>query len=75
MLEIMTDIECSQTIGAFVGVSLEGNIVATRKDANLRFYGNSSLTTSDILLGTVDRPEAAEPLYAALQDLYSSLSC
>ncbi|KAK2396011.1 RING/FYVE/PHD-type zinc finger family protein [Trifolium repens] len=61
--------------GAFVGVSLEGNIVATRKDANLQFYGSSSLTTSDILLGTVDRPEAAEPLYAALQDLYSSLSC
>ncbi|GAU37885.1 hypothetical protein TSUD_395690 [Trifolium subterraneum] len=64
---------CSK--GAFVGVSLEGNIVATRMDANLRFYGSSCLTTSDILLGMVDRPEAAEPLYAALQDLYSSLGC
>ncbi|KAJ1378417.1 Zinc finger, FYVE/PHD-type [Sesbania bispinosa] len=60
---------------AFVGVSLEGNIVATRMDANLRFYGDPYLTTSDILLGIMDRPKAAEPLYAALQDLYSSLQC
>ena len=57
-----------------MGVSLEGNIVATRMDANLRFYGDPYLTTSDILLGMVDRPKAAEPLYAALQDLYSSLN-
>ncbi|GFS38478.1 RING/FYVE/PHD-type zinc finger family protein [Actinidia rufa] len=64
---------CSK--GAFVGVSLEGNIVATRMDTNLRFYGDPYLTTSDILLGTVDRPKAAEPLYAALRDLYSKLRC
>ncbi|CAL5184648.1 unnamed protein product [Lathyrus oleraceus] len=62
---------CSK--GAFAGVSLEGNIVATRMDTNLRFYGSSYLTTSDILLGMVDKPEAAEPLYVSLQDLYSSL--
>ncbi|KAF7837594.1 SH3 domain-containing protein [Senna tora] len=62
---------CSK--GAFVGVSLEGNIVATRMDANLRFYGDPYLTTSDILLGMVARPKAAEPLYTSLQDLYSSL--
>ncbi|GAB2289847.1 hypothetical protein Dimus_024150 [Dionaea muscipula] len=42
--------------GAFVGVSLEGNIVVTRMDTNLRFYGDPYLTTSDILLGTVERP-------------------
>lgn len=59
--------------GAFVGVSLEGNVVATRMDTNLRFYGDPYLTTSDILLGTVDRPKAAEPLYAALDGLYSGL--
>ncbi|GKB75042.1 Ysc84 actin-binding domain-containing protein [Tanacetum coccineum] len=47
---------------AFVGVSLEGNIVATRMDTNLHFYGYPYLTTGDILLGTVDRPKAAEPL-------------
>ncbi|CAL0320225.1 unnamed protein product [Lupinus luteus] len=62
---------CSK--GAFVGVSLEGNIVATRTDANMRFYGDPYLMTSEILLGTVDRPKAAEPLYAALEDLYSIL--
>ncbi|PQQ08943.1 uncharacterized protein Pyn_16008 [Prunus yedoensis var. nudiflora] len=62
---------CSK--GAFVGVSLEGNIVATRMDTNLQFYGDPYLTTSDILLGTVDRPKAAEPLYTALENLYSSL--
>ncbi|KAM0953008.1 putative chromatin regulator PHD family [Dioscorea sansibarensis] len=62
---------CSK--GAFVGVSLEGNIVATRIDANLRFYGDPYLTTTDILLGTVERPRAAEPLYSSLDELYSNL--
>lgn len=56
-----------------MGVSLEGNIVATRMDTNLQFYGDPYLTTSDILLGTVDRPKAAEPLYAALEDLFSTM--
>lgn len=64
---------CSK--GAFVGISLEGNFVATRMDTNLSFYGDPYLTTADILLGTVDRPKAAEPLYAALIDLYSELRC
>lgn len=64
---------CSK--GAFVGVSLEGNIVATRMDTNLQFYGDPYLTTGDILLGTVDRPKAAEPLYAALEDLFSRFHC
>lgn len=62
---------CSK--GAFVGVSLEGNILATRTETNLKFYGDPYLSTADILLGTVDRPKAAEPLYAALGELYSSL--
>ncbi|KAK7328678.1 hypothetical protein VNO77_22795 [Canavalia gladiata] len=61
---------CSK--GAFVGVSLEGNMVANRMDANLSFYGDPYLTPCDILLGTLDRPRAAEPLYAALEGLYSS---
>uniref|UniRef100_A0A7N2MXC1 Ysc84 actin-binding domain-containing protein n=1 Tax=Quercus lobata TaxID=97700 RepID=A0A7N2MXC1_QUELO len=39
------------SFSAFVGVSLEGNVVATRMDTNLRFYGDPYLTTSDILLG------------------------
>ncbi|XP_071733534.1 uncharacterized protein [Rutidosis leptorrhynchoides] len=64
---------CSK--GAFIGVSLEGNVVATRTDANLHFYGDPYLTTADILLGTVDRPKAAQPLYAALEDFNSKLHC
>ncbi|EER96209.1 hypothetical protein BDA96_02G109400 [Sorghum bicolor] len=64
---------CSK--GAFIGVSLEGNLVATRMDANLRFYGDPYLTTSDILTGNVERPNAAKFLYTALDDLYSGLDC
>ena len=64
---IANNTECCKTVGAFVGVSLEGNIVATRMDANLRFYGDPYLTTSDILLGMVDRPKASQPMYASLQ--------
>ncbi|XP_058080180.1 uncharacterized protein LOC131228509 [Magnolia sinica] len=64
---------CSK--GAFIGVSLESNFVATRMDTNLRFYGDPYLTTADILLGTVDRPKAAEPLYSALRDLFVELRC
>ncbi|XP_010693426.2 uncharacterized protein LOC104906379 [Beta vulgaris subsp. vulgaris] len=64
---------CSK--GAFVGVSLEGNIVSTRIGTNLRFYGDPYLTAADILLGAVDRPKAAEPLYLALEDLYSKMQC
>lgn len=70
---IANNTECCKTVGAFVGVSLEGNIVATRMDANLCFYGDPYLTTSDILLGMVDRPKAAQPMYASLQELYSCL--
>ncbi|KAJ6818151.1 uncharacterized protein M6B38_407410 [Iris pallida] len=62
---------CSK--GAFVGASLEGNVVVTRMDTNLRFYGDPYLTTSDILLGMVEKPKAAEPLYSALDDLYANI--
>ncbi|XP_020109228.1 uncharacterized protein LOC109724715 isoform X2 [Ananas comosus] len=62
---------CSK--GAFIGVSMEGNFVATRMDANLRFYGDPYLTTTDILMGTVERPKAATPLYVALDELYLKL--
>ncbi|ONK75150.1 uncharacterized protein A4U43_C03F13880 [Asparagus officinalis] len=64
---------CSK--GAFIGVSLEGSIVTTRMDTNLMFYGDPYMTTADILLGTVQRPIAAQPLYSALDNLYSNLGC
>ncbi|CAL5071771.1 unnamed protein product [Urochloa decumbens] len=62
---------CSK--GAFVGVSLEGNVVTTRSETNLRFYGDAYLTTTDILFGRVERPRAAQPLYSALDDLFSKM--
>jgi lipid-binding SYLF domain-containing protein len=71
----MSHVFFSDVTGAFVGVSLEGNLVATRMDANLRFYGDPYLTTSDILMGHVERPNAAKFLYTALDDLYSGLDC
>lgn len=58
-----------------MGVSLEGNIVTTRMDANLRFYGDPYITTHDILLGNVEAPRAGEPLYAALDELQAKISC
>lgn len=59
--------------GAFVGVSLEGNVVTTRSETNLRFYGDAYLTTTDILFGKVEKPRAAQPLYSALDDLFSKM--
>ncbi|KAM7260535.1 hypothetical protein ACFE04_011208 [Oxalis oulophora] len=37
--------------GAFVGCSLEGSLVTTRTQENSRFYGISSISASEILLG------------------------
>lgn len=63
---------CSK--GAFVGCSLEGNMVTTRNSANARFYGNPSIKASDILLGSLPRPQAAVPLFNALSDLFEKFT-
>ncbi|KNA25983.1 hypothetical protein SOVF_000870 [Spinacia oleracea] len=63
----------SSSKGAFVGCSFESNIVTARHNENSRFYGNSSLKASDILLGPLPRPPAAAILYDALSDLYQNL--
>lgn len=60
--------------GAFVGCSLKGSIVTTRTQENARFYGNQSITASDILLGSLPRPPAAAILYRALTDLYQKIN-
>ena len=53
--------------GFFVGMSLEGSVVATRHDVNAKFYG-SNITPKELLLdAAVAPPRAAEPLYHALQ--------
>ncbi|ONK55362.1 uncharacterized protein A4U43_UnF4390 [Asparagus officinalis] len=59
---------CSK--GAFVGCSLQGNMVTTRAAENCRFYGSSSIKASDILLGSVPKAPAAAILYQALSDLF-----
>lgn len=59
----------SSSKGAFLGVSLEGNVVSVRSQTNSRFYGDPFLTPADILLGSVERPKAAAPLYSAVYDL------
>lgn len=62
---------CSK--GAFVGCSLQGNMVTTRITENCRFYGCSSIKASDILLGSLPKPPAAAALYQALSDLFQRL--
>lgn len=59
---------CSK--GAYVGCSLGGNIVKTRGGENSRFYGNPSISASQILLGSMPQPPAASALYRALLELY-----
>ncbi|CAA6665656.1 unnamed protein product [Spirodela intermedia] len=62
---------CSK--GAFVGCSLEGSMVVTRASENSRFYGSSSIDSSEILLGSLPRPPAAAILYRALSELFQRL--
>ncbi|KAF5730751.1 hypothetical protein HS088_TW19G00347 [Tripterygium wilfordii] len=59
---------CSK--GAFVGCSLQGSMVTTRSQENCRFYGNQVIKASDILLGSLPRPPAANILYHALSNLF-----
>eukprot|EP00850_Spirogloea_muscicola_P012440 SM000080S22955 [mRNA] locus=s80:294723:298438:- [translate_table: standard] len=62
---------CSK--GAFIGISVESSIAVTRSEANCRFYGDRSITSSQLLLGSVPRPRAAAPLYAALDGLFAKV--
>ena len=55
----------SKSKGLFVGVSLEGSVIAERKDANKRFYGRP-VTAKELLAGAIERPAAAADLYRAL---------
>lgn len=56
-----------------MGCSLEGSLVMTRARENARFYGNTSITALDILLGSVPGPPAASILYHALSCLYEKV--
>ena len=62
-----------QLAGAFIGCSLEGSVIATRTQENLLFYGNPSITASDILFGFLPKPPAAAVLYHSLSNLFPKL--
>ncbi len=55
----------SKTKGLFLGASLEGAVIGTRKDANERYY-RRQVTSYDILRGRVAPPAGAGNLRAAL---------
>ena len=48
----------SRSQGLFAGVSLEGTVIATRNEANAKYYG-SSVTPEQILAGHVTPPAGA----------------
>jgi lipid-binding SYLF domain-containing protein len=55
----------SRSKGLFAGVSLEGAVIGTRKEANARYYGRV-VSASDILHGRVAPPAGAGRLRSAL---------
>jgi lipid-binding SYLF domain-containing protein len=55
----------SKSKGLFAGVSLEGAVIATRKEANHRYYARP-VTSNDILFGHVEAPAGAANLRAAV---------
>lgn len=59
--------------GLFFGVSLEASVIAARSDVNRLFYG-LEVSPSQLLSGVHPRPKAAEPLYAALDEVLGSSS-
>lgn len=55
----------SKSKGLFAGVSLEGAVIGTRKEANARYYGRA-VNARDILHGRVAAPAGAAHLRRAL---------
>lgn len=60
----------SHSKGLFAGVSLEGAVIYARDDVNQTFYARE-VTPNGLLLGQVTPPNAADPLYQALGELFS----
>jgi lipid-binding SYLF domain-containing protein len=56
----------SRTQGLFAGASLEGTVIATRDDANKKYYGHP-VSPKDILSGKVKPPAGATKLTQALR--------
>ena len=62
----------SKSKGVFVGVTLEGTLILTRKKTNAKFYG-SSVTAHDLLSGKIPAPAQAEPFYRMLNIKFGHL--
>ena len=56
----------SRSKGLFVGASLEGAVIGTRKGANEHYYGHPVMA-ADILSGRVPAPAGSAPLRMALR--------
>lgn len=56
----------SRTKGLFIGASLEGAVIGTRKGANEHYYGRP-VTASDVLNGRVNAPRGAASLRTVLR--------
>ncbi len=56
----------SRSQGLFAGISLEGTVIASRDDANARYYGRP-VTPSEILSGRVKAPAGARRLLNVLR--------
>eukprot|EP00842_Homolaphlyctis_polyrhiza_P005636 jgi/Hompol1/6073/HPOL_002754-RA len=55
----------SKSKGLFAGVSIEGTVIITRKEANRAMYGKN-VTPAELLSGKAPAPPQAEPLYRML---------
>ncbi len=55
----------SRARGVFAGISLDGSTLRPDKDDNRELYGRD-VTPKEIIMGDVQRPEMASPLYGAL---------
>ncbi|KAL5495570.1 hypothetical protein ACEPAI_1033 [Sanghuangporus weigelae] len=56
----------SKTRGLFGGVSIEGSVIVERQDANSLAY-RSDVTAKQLLSGSIDPPEWAQPLIKTLE--------
>ncbi len=63
----------SKSKGAFIGVTLEGTIILTRKKTNEAFYG-AGVTATDLLTGVIRPPPVADSLYRMLDIKFGELA-
>eukprot|EP00619_Florenciella_sp_RCC1007_P016277 CAMPEP_0205946648 /NCGR_PEP_ID=MMETSP1325-20131115/69158_1 /ASSEMBLY_ACC=CAM_ASM_000708 /TAXON_ID=236786 /ORGANISM="Florenciella sp., Strain RCC1007" /LENGTH=442 /DNA_ID=CAMNT_0053317735 /DNA_START=118 /DNA_END=1442 /DNA_ORIENTATION=- len=68
-----TTLAYSQSRGVYGGLSVEGSFLKVRNNVNRDFYG-VEVSPHELLMGGVDAPEAAGPLYEALEELMASMN-